>query len=172
MYGLPNLIDANNYYGVDLDLGRDTSFCKGNLKLDALHPGAGYIWSTGQTTQSIIATSAGTYWVNVTDTNGCKLSDTLHIYPELELFNFRMPNIITPNEDGLNDELDFSVYQFSSLDLAIYNRWGNEIFETEDPNAIWKPACADGTYFYVARYKVACAGSAIQYVKGFITVTR
>lgn len=60
-------------------LGLDTSFCESiPLTLDAGHPGAGYIWSTGDTTQTIQVTNvSGKYWVEVNQY--CAGSDTIDV---------------------------------------------------------------------------------------------
>ncbi len=51
----------------EVDLGSDTTLCFGNtLVLDAGHPGATYLWSTGATTQTIMVSASGTYSVDVT----------------------------------------------------------------------------------------------------------
>lgn len=78
-YGFPvsYLLHANfgNVQGVDL--GPDTQICGGNVTLDA---GAGWtttMWNTGATTQMITVGSPGTYYVDVTDGNGCSFSDTI-----------------------------------------------------------------------------------------------
>jgi len=66
------------------------------------------------------------------------------------------------------------MYQFSSLKLNIYNRWGNKIFESTDPiNCIWKPIEDDGTYYYVVQYIINC-GTETQnkILKGFVTLVR
>ncbi|MBX3241695.1 MAG: PKD domain-containing protein [Chitinophagaceae bacterium] len=50
-----------------VDLGNDTTLCFGNtITLDAGNPGASYLWSTGATTQTIVVSASGTYWVKVT----------------------------------------------------------------------------------------------------------
>lgn len=62
-----------------INLGVDTSICAGNLTLD---PGAGYTnynWSTGDSTQTVVADSTVAYAVVVTDTNGCMGTDTINI---------------------------------------------------------------------------------------------
>lgn len=47
-------------------LGNDTTLIYGNkLTLDASNPGASYLWSTGEKTQTIEVDTAGKYWVNV-----------------------------------------------------------------------------------------------------------
>jgi len=54
---------------------RDVSVCPGShASLDAGNPGSSYLWSTGETTQSIIISQAGAYSVTVTDIYGCSKS--------------------------------------------------------------------------------------------------
>lgn len=50
--------------------------CLSNYLLDAQNPGSSYIWSNFSTNQSLQVSNDGTYWVEVTDTNGCLSSDT------------------------------------------------------------------------------------------------
>lgn len=62
-----------------MSLGNDTSICNGEFViLDALNPGADYLWSDGAITQLNTIASSGIYWVNV-DNDGCILSDTISI---------------------------------------------------------------------------------------------
>jgi PKD repeat protein len=68
---------------VTADLGNDTASC-GALLLDALYPGSDFLWQDGSTNQTLSAGVAGTYWVEITDMNGCIGSDTvevLAVYP-------------------------------------------------------------------------------------------
>lgn len=62
-----------------IDLGNDTTVCTGSMVLDAANNGFNYMWSNGATTQSITATSNGTYGVIVTDNNGCSATDNISI---------------------------------------------------------------------------------------------
>ncbi|HRP58389.1 PKD domain-containing protein, partial [Agriterribacter sp.] len=53
-----------------VDLGNDTTICAGNsVVLDAGNPGAAYLWSTGETTRTIVADHADTYSVTVNNGN-------------------------------------------------------------------------------------------------------
>jgi len=53
-----------------------------------------------------------------------------------------MPNAFTPNNDGLNDCYGIKFWGvIQELDFGIYNRWGERIFHTSNPNDCW-----DGTY--------------------------
>jgi len=84
-----------------------------------------------------------------------------------------LPNIVTPNNDGINDFIDFGKFQFSTLQLEIYNRFGTTIFESNNPTCIWKPTVDDGTYFYTAQYSITCnSEKQTKTLKGFITVIR
>ncbi len=96
-----------------------------------------------------------TYVLTIRDTLGCILVDSITIYvvfPEVELF---VPNSFSPNGDGNNDF--FKVWGADNvLDfrLLIYNRWGNLIFESTDPNQVWDGSCESGpcpsgVYVYV-----------------------
>ncbi|RQO32251.1 hypothetical protein DBR32_01175 [Taibaiella sp. KBW10] len=61
-------------------LGNDTAICAGsNITLNAANSGSSYLWSTGATTQTIAATTAGSYWVRVTNAAGCQKRDTIQL---------------------------------------------------------------------------------------------
>ncbi len=63
-----------------VDLGADTFVCSEDFPYTLSAPAASaYLWSTGETTQSISIASAGTYEVQVTDANGCSASDDIFI---------------------------------------------------------------------------------------------
>ncbi|MDM8161589.1 hypothetical protein QUH73_17370, partial [Labilibaculum sp. K2S] len=81
-------IDINS--NLNVDLGADQAICQGNtVSLDAGHPGSAYLWSTGETTQTITVSTSGNYSVNITDVNGCLGSDnmnlTVHSNPIVDL---------------------------------------------------------------------------------------
>lgn len=60
-----------------VSLGNDTTICQGEqVTLDAQQPFSTYLWSTGATTLSIIASAAGTYSVVVTNSCG-SVSDSV-----------------------------------------------------------------------------------------------
>lgn len=62
-----------------LDLGENASVCD-EITLDAGNPGSDYLWSTGETTQTITVTASGEYTVTVTDPiSGCTVNDAISI---------------------------------------------------------------------------------------------
>lgn len=70
-----------------------------------------------------------------------------------------LPNAFTPNEDGHNDTFKpFPHWRFiDRIDLQIFNRWGNLVFQTSDPAINWNGRnmsgneLAEGTYLYVCK---------------------
>lgn len=93
-----------------------------------------------------------------------------------------VPNIISPNDDGVNDYLhipciDSGLYPSNSI--VIYNQWGDKVFEAspyKNDNAEgWKGELnnergkdlPDGTYFYIFR-----PGPNLTPLKGFVDIFR
>jgi|GEM_PF-1686113 len=85
-----------------------------------------------------------------------------------------IPNIFTPNDDGLNDIYEFKEQITCQISkLSIYNRWGQLMFETDDIIKLqWDgmnkshQKVPDGTYFYILNAKNGKA------FKGTITLVR
>ena len=133
-----------------------------------------YKWDTGDTTASIVLTPtvvSTTY--SVVGSIGTCSTQAIATLSVNTSFDFTLPNIVTPNNDGINDYIDFGKYKFSSLQLDIFNRWGIKVYESTNPTCIWKPTEDDGTYFYSAQYQINC-NSEIQNksLKGFINLIR
>ena len=73
-----------------VNLGADQQTCSGNtITFDAGNAGSTYLWSTGETTQTISVSASGNYSVVVTDANGCSATDdanaTIHANPVVDL---------------------------------------------------------------------------------------
>ncbi len=119
----------------------DTLWVEPGFILEAGYGADYYLWNTGETTESIIIDTIGSYNVEVTSYEGCKSTDAIQI-----LWGgtpFYMPNAFTPNSDGLNDTFGpIPRYDYvNRYHMSIYNRWGQMIYETTDINKGW-----DGTY--------------------------
>ncbi|HYG16859.1 MAG TPA: PKD domain-containing protein, partial [Bacteroidia bacterium] len=79
---------------------------------------------------------------------------TIHLLPEND---FYIPNAFTPNEDPLNQEFKISGnYFYTEFEMFVYNRWGELVFYSNNPDFGWKgnykdrPA-PDGVYTYQVR---------------------
>lgn len=90
-----------------------------------------------------------------------------------------LPNIFSPNNDGVNDVFTAFPWKFvESVDFFIYNRWGGLVYETSDPNVNWNGTdfetgeiCSDGTYYYVARVNtIRLSGIVTEELTGTITL--
>jgi gliding motility-associated-like protein len=73
---------------INIDLGGDKEICEGeSVILDAKNLGAKYLWSTGETTQTIEVKNSNTYQVEVIDNNGCigknEVKITVHQNPKV-----------------------------------------------------------------------------------------
>lgn len=86
-----------------------------------------------------------------------------------------IPNIFSPNGDGINDFFDLNfVANFSSVE--IYNRWGIKVFESNKLQNKWDgrttsgEICNDGTYYYLI--KVNEQDNSSKDLKGFIQLVR
>jgi len=111
--------------------------------------GATYNWSpsTGLSCTTCQYPSANpdqttTYCVFVSDTNGCSDTACVTVFVNTDCGELFVPNAFSPNDDGQNDQLCiYGSRCVKDLDFAIYDRWGEKIFETTDANSCW-----DGTY--------------------------
>jgi gliding motility-associated-like protein len=84
-------------------------------------------------------------------------------------------NCVTPNGDLVNDYVMAHTAIVKDYRLLIYNRWGNVVFETNDPNEKWRATCNgkdcdDGVYGYMA--SSTCLNGKTILKKGNITVIR
>ncbi len=68
--------------------------------------------------------------------------DTIGVEVKVEpVFTFYIPNSFTPDANGINDEFFGLGEGYTSYSMWIYDRWGELIFESNDPDYHW-----DGTY--------------------------
>ncbi len=89
--------------------------------------------------------------------------------------NIFVPNTFTPNGDGENDQVWVRGSLITSMEFVIYNRWGEEVFATNDLSQGW-----DGTYkgdlaepaVYVYYLRARCAEGEEYFKKGNVTLLR
>jgi gliding motility-associated-like protein len=161
----------------NLELDEAVSLCGSftPLVLDAGNTGATYLWSTGDNTQTISIEQPGTYWVNVS-AQPCVLTDTIEVTGNLGEATVYIPNSFTPNGDGLNDRFTGYGENFTSFRLMVFNRWGELIFETTDPNGwdgFYAGQRAKGdVYVYKLTYTSSCTGGKFVDRLGHVTLIR
>jgi gliding motility-associated-like protein len=63
-----------------------------------------------------------------------------------------IPNIVTADGNGMNDVFRVKHKNLRTLEVKIFNRFGNEVGEITTPDGFWNPRDnSDGTYFYVLK---------------------
>lgn len=98
-------------------------------------------------TQTGLATSQ-TYTIVVMDQ--CLYTDTLAIDLNSIDCSIIIPNVVTPNGDGINDYFMINgLGSFPGSALNVYNRWGNALYTSDDYQNDWSPNVTSGTYFYI-----------------------
>lgn len=104
-----------------------------------------YIWNIGSDQNQINVDSLGVYSVTVKSDDGCITTDSINIYVVGCIYcnasGVFIPNVFTPNGDGNNDVLYVRGKGMLEFYFAVYNRWGEMVFETTDINKGW-----DGNY--------------------------
>ena len=71
----------------------------------------------------------------------CKRQDTILVRVDFTCGDFFVPNVFSPNGDGLNDVINVNGFCIYTFNLQIFSRWGELVFETKDRSISW-----DGTY--------------------------
>jgi gliding motility-associated-like protein len=98
---------------------------------------------------------AGTFEVMLIaiSSNGCR--DTAYAVIKAEgNFDIFIPNVFSPNNDGKNDFFIVQSESISEIKGSIFNRWGNKIYEWDNPQTGWNgydgdKLASEGTYFYL-----------------------
>jgi gliding motility-associated-like protein len=83
-----------------------------------------------------------------------------------------IPTIFTPNGDGKNDTFFITdLSYFPGSQLSVFNRWGNEVYRSNDYQNNWDGAgLSDGTYYYTLKRKEK-SGTMVTH-KGWIYLRR
>ena len=102
-------------------------------------------------TQDLFNVLSGTYSLTVTDSNNCSRTKQIVVGNIENDCDVVVPNVITPNGDGMNDLLVFeNLENFPNNHLLIFNRWGQKLYEKEGYQNDWNGTkYSDGTYFFI-----------------------
>lgn len=142
-----------------------------------------WFWDFGDGTSESIQSpfhtySSGNYEVLLTveNTHGCLDTTSMIInisdnFPERQ--ETKLPNIFTPNGDGINDYFTLGDDFNDAKELHIFNRWGHLIYFSKFPNVGWDgrtypsgDKVPESTYFYIIITKTG------EKVKGQLTLLR
>ncbi len=149
-----------------IDLLQGQSICPDvTILLNAgLQEGMKYKWSTFDTLPQItVALSKnaemGPNTYSVTVTNRCLRDTSTSIVIEYVNCEIEVPNVITPNGDGVNDYLFIKDVERLEWEVIVYNRWGNKVYENKNykndiSSGFTGKGLAEGVYYYVAQNKL------------------
>lgn len=128
-----------------------------------------YQWSNGSTNQNLQAVSTGNYSLNVTDGNGCTVTQNFNL-PDGEGDCLIIPTGFTPNGDNQNDTWQIiGIENFSKNYVQVFNRWGQTVFESQGTVVNWNGKYKDEMLPVADYYFVVDLGNG-QVFNGTITL--
>lgn len=183
---VPDTLISNwtkSYYYIDSvsvikldELPNDTSLCPGDeIELQVSHDWESVVWYDGDTSHNKTVVAPSKHILTIVSSSGCEITDTITISGEC-ITELSFPNIFTPNQDGSNDQFrPIEIAGIAKWDLQIYNRWGNEVFHSNNVNLFWDGTnngkeCAEGQYYYTIVYEDAYSNT--ERKSGLVYLTR
>jgi len=181
-----NVLYSSFIPAVEASISQDTVFEGESINLSATtNCNCSYSWTPPQAVSNPAIQSptanpvqTTTYYVTITDQFGCSNTDSVSVYVKEVLCEepvIYIPNAFTPNDDNNNDVLYVRGNTIMELNLKIYDRWGEKVFESNDPKKGW-----DGKYkgklatpaVYVYYVEAICFDNQKFFKKGNITLIR
>jgi gliding motility-associated-like protein len=149
---IPDIITCNDIVVDALpqkDYMKNVDVCTGNEYVLNAEPGQiHYLWNTGNTGQQQTGIAGNTYSVKVSNTCG-QAEDSVY----LKKISYKLPNLITPNNDGYNDTFEIESDEVFTGNLEIYNSWGATIYQNNNYKNTWPEGIIDaGIYYYRFTY--------------------
>ena len=117
----------------------------------------------------------GTYSIMLICSNAVGCSDTLTRTIDVLSNKTELPNTFSPNGDGKNDFLLFTIKGIVKFDVVLFNRWGNKVAEWDSNSSGWDgtsdgKVSPEGVYFYILRARDLLDN--LSEYKGSITLMR
>lgn len=162
--------------GIYEGIGSDTSICQGEVLV--LNAGNNFgnptfTWNDGSNGPSKSVKQSGRYILNISDRCGV-FSDTVDVFSKVCFCELFLPNAFSPNANAINDYFP-EHYLDTIIDLQIFNRWGEKIYDKNGSNIGWDgryqgEVVQQDVYLYIIRYR-NCYGR-IVYKTGTFTLLR
>jgi gliding motility-associated-like protein len=161
----------------NINLRNDTILCSvETLLLSVTVTNSSYLWNDNSTSSTLLVSSPNLYWIEVTNSCG-SFSDSINILYKNCITVLEIPNVFSPNGDNQNDLfLPIQSDGIVSYQLKIYNRWGQEIFYSEQIKHGWDGRTSagkevpNGTYFWIVKY--SDKDGANEKLKGTVSLLR
>ncbi len=164
----------------EMDLTSDTAIlCPGDSISINRSAALQYLWSTGDTTRFIQPDTDGWYALTLSNDKE-SVTDSLFVLIQTP-FSYLFPNILTPNDDNINEAIIITEQEAAISDFRVFNRWGRLVYQFTPSNdlelsgEIHFPASnvniTDGMYFYIAEVQDLCNESN-HFQRGWILISR
>lgn len=156
-----------------LNLGADQEICPGQQLV--LQPASEipFTWQNGSRQPTFTVTEPGVYSISTTNECGT-FSDELIV--RRGGCRIAIPNAFTPGKSQNNSFKVLNAAGLKNFTLRVFNRWGNQVFQTTDPTLGWNGCLAGapqpaGTYVYMVNYLDDATGKPV-FQKGALTLIR
>jgi gliding motility-associated-like protein len=153
-----------------VNLGEDTTLCVGqSLKLTVPNPQLDLYWNDKTTNKTLTVDRPGTYWVTYRNPGtACWQVDSIRVSFMDCPNGVLIPNVITPNGDGLNETFRVVGIAPFRWRLEVYNRWGKQVAAYAPYQNQWNAqGLENGLYYYI----LSTRANKQQY-KGWVQVLR
>lgn len=150
----------------------DTTLCEGDRAEYAFPNDFNYHLNGEFVSSPFTISELGNYLLEVDNT--CDFEDySFEVNDEgCEMLLF-VPNAFTPDGDGINDCFKVSVIQYVSYTISIFNRWGQMIYQNNNPEECWDGSYDGVTVPGVYTYKISVGvGGGVKDERGFVTVVK
>ena len=131
-----------------IPIGNNYTYCQGDtVTLTATSPTAEYfLWFDGTDLSTHLFYESGNY--SVTVSNACEtVSRNWNMeFDDCNIYVY-VPNSFTPNGDGINDVWYPEINGWTEVETLVFNRWGEIIFSSSNPNSPWMGEVRNGDYF-------------------------
>ncbi len=152
-------------------VSNDITICEGVRTSLAIvnDGGSDFQWCNDGEPATILPDEAGEYCYTFLDSFGCVQEGRVTLDITDRNADVYIPNAFTPNGDGINDVFRVVGEDLLDFSLIIWNRWGEEVFATNDPDAIWNGSfqgndyfVPNGVYVWRAQYRSECSAEIIE----------
>lgn len=159
----------------------DTTLIFGNsLTISANGDFDSILWSTGEKTTNITVTLSGEYSCFVyNNSNSCVNRDTINVnfVENTEFTDFSslvMNNVITPNNDGVNDYFFLNdIENINNIcELYVYNKRGVLVFSDNNYKNNWNGTTKSGALLQTGTYYIVIKIENKQGITGFVDIIR
>ena len=184
LYNFPLTADEIRNLNVNVDqiLSNDTTIFEGNSVVIGFDGSCGNVsWSPNTDlnnpgTDPVATPSQSTTYALEVNHGNCIARDTIQINvvseEDITCDNLLIPNVFTPNGDGLNDGYGISnLFIIDELEsFAIFDRWGGKIFESDTKGETWDGSVSNGAInpgMYVYKISYTCKSDTYRKVGNF-----